>query len=1090
MRIHRPFFFFLALCLFSFPKLVFAQNPLDQMLGRASSESSGKLSDFQEMMQQKQRLEDIEKQLKEAQRTEASRRERLDKEAQRNRAQANQYRELPKQQQWRREEMILRRRVKIAEASERNETLLIKIQSQQVASEQSMTTLKELIQNYLKFREDSGKWLNERYPKKARVAALQRDQKRIQEAISTEDKESKRRQKLQSESEQLLEDAEKAFEKAKQKAEQDSKDAILFEQKQAEATTKIEQQLATLDEEDTKQKAAAEAAAAERRRIPRAEQQQAFKDAAERKRKRQSLKEEIEKQRTAQEKQRTLYQLLSLLNRTLLEGHRYNLQYLNLRRDEQALNKEIHDLRLRFYRYTIEQMKEMLQSIAAQAKGGLLYQLPISFEQKILQKISTQTLSLLEVEKNPLIGHLTKLSKDFQKTLQQLHTSRQILLGLYLLLCFLIIFLLRRWLLLLTQRLRAEPPSPSSPPIEASPEKEIHASPAEEDKNTQAPAATEGIEGIEEKETTEQTDAPSEASQAPENTNEKDEPSEEDHEELIASEGDLVKQAAGWRQHISLLFESLRRLVASGVIFAALLAAGWLFALPQRIKIILWTAGGMVFVLRALWVGAELFFAKKTEKRFFSALSDRDARTFRRILKGLALFSFLYYPFLQVVYLVDYPVTLTHILECLFVAGILLGVLYLFLKKDPILSLIPADNPLGKRILILIRRFYPVLYLLALTVFLIYVLGYHALAIYIATRLFLSIVILLSAYSIQQIIWTLTLFLIGLFRQEKGKKQRVAVGGFLRLLRLAVTGITILLTLSLLLENWGVAGGYKAILRLLDTPFFQIQGTQISVFSVAKLLFSVFGSLWLSSWLRQKLHEILYPALRMSPSNQHASDTILHYAIIVIGVLVGLQWMGIGVGVLAVFAGVIGIGIGFGTQDIANNFISGLIITFGKSIKVGDVIEIEDVQGVVREISARSTTLEAIDGRMILIPNASLLTLQVINWSIGPAHILVDLPVSVARDSDPQALEAALLQIAQDDPAIFPEPKPAVLLEQITEESLDFLLKVAIPDPLQRFIILSQLRYQINQRLPALGFTLLASKPLHQDDDDHERDRP
>jgi small-conductance mechanosensitive channel len=361
---------------------------------------------------------------------------------------------------------------------------------------------------------------------------------------------------------------------------------------------------------------------------------------------------------------------------------------------------------------------------------------------------------------------------------------------------------------------------------------------------------------------------------------------------------------------------------------------------------------------------------------------------------------------------------------------------------------------------------------MAFAILIIYALGYHSLAIFMGVRILVSILLLLSAYGLQQVIWLTALSLVSLTKRVTSLKGQRIAQGLLRVLRMIVLIITALLTVSLLLEIWGMAGGYQAILRLAQRPFFEIQGTQISLLSMFKFSVALFGSLWLSGWLRKKLGEFIYPVLRITIANRHASDTILHYGIIIIGVLAGLQWMGMGIGVLAIFAGVIGIGVGFGMQDIANNFISGLIITFGKSVKVGDIIEVNDILGTVREISARSTTLEAPDGKMLLLPNALLLTSQVINWSIGSTRAIISLPVTVKIGNRPESVQSALTELSLEHPLVLSQPPPAVYFDGFGDNTLDFRLELAITTPLERDRILSDIRFSLAQQLPHKGIEI------------------
>ncbi len=1116
-----------------------AQNPLDRMLGRSGSQDSNEVSEYQETLQLKQRLEELEKDIKEIKQNNPLQRERFEKEATQYQTIQNRFRELPKQQRWRREDKILKLRAKIAEMGEKNETILVKLQSLLLSREQSATNLKELLERYLKFREDAAKWLQERYPKKTRRRTLLRDLKHLQRLVKEEKKRLEQAQTRLNQSNQDIENSQQAFDLARKKAEDDARLALDYEKTQADIAAKSERETAERETAEAKKKAEEEN---NPRRPTRAERLRAAREAAERARREVTERKEQEKLRIQQEDQRMLFQLTSQLNRTILEFHRRNLQYLQIRRYEHTLNHEFHQTQHRFYLYTVEQMQSLKRSLAAKEKGGLLYHLPLEFQAKLLNEVSARTLALVDLNKNPLLAQFQTLSNDAQKTWDKQDLTRRIFLALYALAFLLLFFLLRYPLKRATRAL--SPPLPPTPatassskttptlvtaPTPASaassqtattpaPSDQIADPPSSSDTSSMSdnadpiadppssadpiadpPSSTNTspasdsddlLEAPQTKKTTEVVQAESSeiiASnlEAPQ-TKDPIEVVQAASSEIIApilpppssmalSEAKLTEEAAkGLRGGFALLLRATHRILAFGLLFAALLTVGWVFSFPQNMQWVLGVVGAMLFGLRLLWVSADLLFSKAPADRLLANLNDQDARAFRRLFKGLALFAFLNYPILLLAPLAQYPITFVHILESLFVAGILLGVLYLFLKKEPILALIPTDTAFGARTALIVRRVYPVFYILAIGIFGIFVAGYRSLAIFLTIRTLLSVVLLLSAYSIQLLIWTLAMAIVSRFQGGKGETKRTQ-NNLLRLLRLAVTLLTALITLSLLLETWGIAGGYKAVVNLLNTPFFQIEKTQISVVSIFKLLLSVFGSFWLSAWLKQRLHHLIYPLLRFSLPNRHAADTVVHYSTIILGVLVGLQWMGVGIGVLAVFAGVIGIGIGFGTQDIANNFISGLILTFGQSVKVGDVIEVNGILGTVREISARSTTVESPDGRIVLLPNATLLTSSVINWSMGPSHIIATLQISVATENTPRTIQDILLRIAQQHPQILQNPAPYVQLEDFNEENIDFTLQVAVQDPLQRFVLLSDLRFAINENFAKLGIKLARS---------------
>jgi small-conductance mechanosensitive channel len=144
--------------------------------------------------------------------------------------------------------------------------------------------------------------------------------------------------------------------------------------------------------------------------------------------------------------------------------------------------------------------------------------------------------------------------------------------------------------------------------------------------------------------------------------------------------------------------------------------------------------------------------------------------------------------------------------------------------------------------------------------------------------------------------------------------------------------------------------------------------------------------------------------------------------LILVGILIILQTSGIDLTTLNILAGAVGIGIGFGLQNIANNFISGLIILFERPIKIGDRIEVGEVDGDVVEIGLRSTTVLTNDNIAIIIPNSKFISENVVNWSHNDSKVRFKIPVSVAYGSDVKLVEKLLLEVAEENADVFDYP--------------------------------------------------------------------
>jgi len=232
-----------------------------------------------------------------------------------------------------------------------------------------------------------------------------------------------------------------------------------------------------------------------------------------------------------------------------------------------------------------------------------------------------------------------------------------------------------------------------------------------------------------------------------------------------------------------------------------------------------------------------------------------------------------------------------------------------------------------------------------------------------------------------------------------------------------------------------------AINRLLDLPLFHIGTAQITVATLLTVGLLVVALIYVTAWVQRLLVRRLLARGGMEVGTREALGSIVRYALIVVGVLVILQTSGIDLTALNVLAGTLGIGVGLGLQDIVNNFVSGLIILFERPIKLGDRVEVGDVQGQVMRIGVRSTTVLTNDNIAVIVPNQNFISENVINWSHNDSKVRFKFPVSVAYGSDVQLVERLLLEVAAANPDVLPEPPPAVRFLSFGDSGLGFELR-------------------------------------------------
>ncbi|MEB3356198.1 MAG: mechanosensitive ion channel domain-containing protein [Synechococcales bacterium] len=198
---------------------------------------------------------------------------------------------------------------------------------------------------------------------------------------------------------------------------------------------------------------------------------------------------------------------------------------------------------------------------------------------------------------------------------------------------------------------------------------------------------------------------------------------------------------------------------------------------------------------------------------------------------------------------------------------------------------------------------------------------------------------------------------------------------------------------------------------------------------------------------------------------QDILSVLLQYALAFLGVIILLQIWGIDVSSLAILASVLGVGLGFGVQNITNNFISGFIITLERPVQVGDFINVGELVGTVERIGARSTEIRTLDQVAIIVPNSRFLENEVINWSHGDPVSRLHLPVGVAYGSNIEQVKRALLEAVKRHPEVLLQPRPEVWFQGFGDSALNFEVLVWTGEPRKQFRVKSDLYYEIEASL-------------------------
>ncbi len=263
------------------------------------------------------------------------------------------------------------------------------------------------------------------------------------------------------------------------------------------------------------------------------------------------------------------------------------------------------------------------------------------------------------------------------------------------------------------------------------------------------------------------------------------------------------------------------------------------------------------------------------------------------------------------------------------------------------------------------------------------------------------------------------------------------------------------------------------IIEFLSVPLFSVGGSPLTIWMLIYLMLFSFLLFFLAAKINKIVVYRLLARSRIELGVRIAVGSIMKYAVITVGFIVILQTAGIDLSSITILFGALGVGIGFGLQNIINNFVSGLIILFERPIKVGDRIEVSGVAGDVIDISMRATTIVTNDNISIIVPNSQFISSTVINWSHTDRNVRFNYPVGVSYKEDPQHIRKLLLEIALDNPGVLKDPKPDVLFTDYGDSALNFNLRVWTSEYINRpGVLKSQLYYEISRRFTEAGIEI------------------
>lgn len=253
--------------------------------------------------------------------------------------------------------------------------------------------------------------------------------------------------------------------------------------------------------------------------------------------------------------------------------------------------------------------------------------------------------------------------------------------------------------------------------------------------------------------------------------------------------------------------------------------------------------------------------------------------------------------------------------------------------------------------------------------------------------------------------------------------------------------IAVLLWVLYTLEQLSIRTSIIDYMRAALNAQLQVGSLSVSLGNVLAFLLTVWLAFLLSRFVRFMLEEDIYPRANLARGLPYAISTMLHYVILLIGFFFAVAAMGIDMTKFTILAGAFGVGLGFGLQNIVNNFVSGIILLFERPVNVGDMIQVGNRDGELRRIGMRASVIRTLEGSEVIVPNGHLISEEVLNWTLSDQQRRLEVSVGVAYGTDPERVIEILTSVAATHPDVMQDPPPQTLFIGFGDSALNFQLR-------------------------------------------------
>lgn len=414
----------------------------------------------------------------------------------------------------------------------------------------------------------------------------------------------------------------------------------------------------------------------------------------------------------------------------------------------------------------------------------------------------------------------------------------------------------------------------------------------------------------------------------------------------------------------------------------------------------------------------------------------------------------------------------------LFIAEMLGAIFFLiwFVRSRNLSKGIEARH---QRIFVVIKKIIPFLLVVFSLAFIGNSFGYVSLSTVIGNGFLASSYAALILYTAIQLVKSLIIFALrvpplnnlGMVKTNH-EKLKNKIFDVLKWLGIIIWGI---LTLNVFSIRETVFGFFKEWL----TAELIMGSIAISLADVITFCFAVWLAFALSKLIRFILEEDIYPRVNLAGGVPYAISTMVHYTVLVVGFFLAIAALGIDLTKFTILAGAFGVGLGFGLQNIVNNFVSGLILLFERPVKVNDFVQVGTHVGDLKRIGLRASVLRSLDGSEIIVPNGQLISEEVTNWTLSDQQRRFEINVGVAYGSKPRQVMDLLIKLAADNEDILDEPAPQSIFVGFGDNSLDFQLR-AWTEKVGWVVVRSDLTLAIHESLDEAGIEIpFPQRDLH-----------